>query len=82
MAPDDPRLQPGAYITNGTELLCVVRVVVPYARSGHSTRVYAEDCKALRVKQYPVDAIRGQFRLVRAAPFPAQDASSAAWRAA
>jgi hypothetical protein len=74
----DPRLRPGAYITDGGALFYVVRILVPYGQPTPAERVYVEDCQTLEVRQYSVDTVREQFRLVRTAATPSDGIVKAA----
>jgi hypothetical protein len=64
----DPLLQPGAYLTDGTVLVEVVRVRVAYGPFGPWDAVCVEDCASLQRSEYGADAIRREFRVVRSAP--------------
>lgn len=65
----DPRLQPGAYITDGLDLYEVTGLQRGPGVMGMSTvRIVVENCRNLRGLEFLPDKIRGAFELVRAAP--------------
>jgi hypothetical protein len=64
----DPRIQQGAYVTDGRSLYEVRGVRRGQASMGFSAvRVILEDCRDLSSVEFLIDKIR-QFRLVRGAP--------------
>lgn len=65
---DDPRLQIGAYITDGTSLMEVVGGRFTYGAFGPWYAVCVEDCMSLQTSEYDADTIRRRFSLVRVAP--------------
>ena len=72
----DPRLEPGAYVTDGTNLYEVAGV-----RSGAkvmgvaAVRVVLENCRSLSRVEFLPDKIKRSFRLVRGAPQISSDFS-------
>jgi hypothetical protein len=67
----DPRLQPGAYITDGRRLYEVVRRRAGTHAGGFAMGcVLVEDCRTLSAAQVLAQRIRSAFRLVRPAPDP------------
>jgi len=74
----DPRLQIGAYITDGTVPLEVVGGRFTYGPFGPSHAVCVEDCVTLQTSEYSADMIPRGFRLVRVAPARATELSVAA----
>jgi hypothetical protein len=68
-ARDDPRLQQGAYITDGIELYEVTGLRRGPGVAGVATaRVIVEDCRSYRALEFLPDRICGNFTLVRDAP--------------
>lgn len=65
----DPRLQHGAYITDGTDLYEVVGLQVRPGVAGIRTpRIIVENCRNLRGLEFLPEKIRQTFNLVRYAP--------------
>lgn len=65
----DPRLQTGAYITDGIDLYEVTGLQRGPGVMGMSTvRITVENCRNLRSLELLPDKIRTAFELVRAAP--------------
>jgi hypothetical protein len=65
----DPRMQIGAYITDGIDLYEVTGMQRGPGVMGMSTlRVVVENCRNLRGLEFLPDKIRTAFELVRAAP--------------
>lgn len=66
---DDPRLQRGAYVTDGLDLYEIVGMQRGPGVMGVSTvRVIVENCRNLRRLEFLPDKIRRSFDLVRHAP--------------
>lgn len=69
MTDDDPRLQQGAYITDGVELYEVRELQCGRALMGISmVWVLVEDCRTLVHLRFLVNTIERAFDLVRLAP--------------
>jgi hypothetical protein len=65
----DPRMQMGAYITDGIDLYEVTGMQRGPGVMGMSTvRIAVENCCNLRLLEFLPDKIRSAFGLVRAAP--------------
>ena len=65
----DPRMQPGAYITDGIDLYEVTGMQRGPGEMGISTvRISVENCRNLRCLEFLPDKIRCAFELVKAAP--------------
>ena len=65
----DPRMQLGAYITDGIDLYEVTGMQRGPGVMGMSTlRIVVENCRNLRGLEFLPDKIRTGFELVRAAP--------------
>jgi hypothetical protein len=65
----DPRMQLGAYITDGVDLYEVTGMHRGPGVMGMSTvRIMVENCRNLRCLEFLPDKIRTGFVLVRAAP--------------
>ena len=65
----DPRMQLGAYITDGIDLYEVTGMQRGPGVMGMSTvRIMVENCRNLRCLEFLPDKIRTAFDLVRAAP--------------
>src|ERR1700733_14399790 len=65
----DPRMQLGAYITDGIDLYEVTGMQRGPGVMGMSTvRIAGENCRNLRCLEFLPDKIRTVFDLVRAAP--------------
>jgi hypothetical protein len=65
----DPRMQLGAYITDGIDLYEVTGMQRGPGVLGMSTvRIMVENCRNLRCLEFLPDKIRSAFELVRAAP--------------
>ena len=65
----DPRMQLGAYITDGIDLYEVTGMQRGPGMLGMSTaRIMVENCPNLRCMEFMPDKIRTGFDLVRAAP--------------
>ncbi|MBV8944035.1 MAG: hypothetical protein JO286_10840 [Solirubrobacterales bacterium] len=65
----DPRLQPGAYITDGIDLYEVIGMQRGPGVLGVSTiRIAVENCRSLRCLEILPDKLRSAFELVRSAP--------------
>jgi hypothetical protein len=65
----DPRMQMGAYITDGLDLYEVTGMQRGPGVMGLSTvRIMLENCRNLRCLEFLPDKIRSAFDLVRAAP--------------
>lgn len=69
----DPRLERGAYLTDGIDLYEVMSVLRAPGVLGFSTaRVIVEDCRSLSTIELLPETIRRSFRLVREAPIAAR----------
>jgi hypothetical protein len=69
IAGDDPRMERGAYVTDGIDLYEVMGTQRGAGVVGVSTvRVIVENCRNLRRLEFLPDKIRRSFRLVRRAP--------------
>jgi hypothetical protein len=65
----DPRMQPGAYITDGIDLYEVTGMQRGPGVMGVSTvRISVENCRNLRCLEFLPDKVRSAFELVKAAP--------------
>jgi hypothetical protein len=65
----DPRMQAGAYITDGIDLYEVTGMQRGPGVMGISTvRIMVENCRHLRCLEFLPDKIRCSFELVKAAP--------------
>jgi hypothetical protein len=65
----DPRMQLGAYITDGIDLYEVTGMQRGPGVMGMSTvRIMVENCRNLRCLEFLPDKIRTAFELVRVAP--------------
>jgi hypothetical protein len=65
----DPRLQQGAYITDGIDLFEVTGMRRGPGMIGSATvRILVENCRNLRCLECLPDRIRSGFELVRSAP--------------
>ena len=65
----DPRIQAGAYITDGIDLFEVTGMQRGPGVMGISTvRIMVENCRNLRYLEFLPDKIRSSFELVKAAP--------------
>jgi hypothetical protein len=65
----DPRMQLGAYITDGIDLYEVMGMQRGPGVMGMSTvRIMVENCRNLRCLEFLPDKIRTAFDLVKAAP--------------
>jgi hypothetical protein len=65
----DPRMQLGAYITDGIDLYEITGMQRGAGVMGMSTvRVMVENCRNLRRLEFLPEKIRSAFELVRAAP--------------
>jgi hypothetical protein len=65
----DPRMQLGAYITDGIDLYEVTGMQRGPGVMGMTTvRIMVENCRNLRCLEFLPDKIRSAFDLVRAAP--------------
>ncbi|MFZ0381474.1 MAG: hypothetical protein WAL38_26850 [Solirubrobacteraceae bacterium] len=65
----DPRMQLGAYITDGIDLYEVTGIQRGPGVMGMSTvRIMVENCRNLRCLEFLPDKIRMAFELVRVAP--------------
>ena len=65
----DPRMQAGAYITDGLDLYEVMGMQRGPGVMGMSTvRIMVENCRNLRCLEFLPDKIRTAFDLVKAAP--------------
>jgi hypothetical protein len=65
----DPRMQMGAYITDGIDLYEVTGMQRGPGVMGMSTvRISVENCRNLRCLEFLPDKIRAAFKLVKAAP--------------
>ena len=68
----DPRLQTGAYITDGTDLYEVLGIQRGPGPMGIRTvRVLVENCRNLRGLEFVPEKVRATFNLVRHPPAPA-----------
>jgi hypothetical protein len=66
---NDPRFQPGAYITDGEDLYCVQRAgAAPKSLRSHVLVV--EDCRTNRVLELSLARAESTCSLVRQAPSP------------
>jgi hypothetical protein len=69
MIDDDPRLQQGAYITDGVDLYEVLGMERGPGVMGVSTvRVLVENCLSLRGLEFLPEKVRKTFNLVKNAP--------------
>lgn len=69
MSSEDPRMQKGAYITDGTDLYEVTGLQVRPGVAGIRTpRIIVENYCSLRAGEFLPDKIRSAFNLVRPAP--------------
>ena len=69
LAGDDPRLQRGAYVTDGIDLYEIMGMQRGPGIMGVSTvRVIVENCRNLRRLEFLPDKIRRSFSLVRRPP--------------
>jgi hypothetical protein len=69
MLEDDPRLQQGAYITDGIDLYEVLGMQRGPGVMGVSTvRVVVENCRNLRGLEFLPEKIRRTFNLVKGPP--------------
>ena len=65
----DPKMQPGAYITDGADLYEVTALRRGPGVFGVSTvRIGVQNCRNFRHLEFLPDKIRGDFELVRKAP--------------
>jgi hypothetical protein len=65
----DPRMQQGAYITDGIDLYEVTGSLRGPGVMGISTvRLRVENCQSMESLELLPDKVRGQFKLVREAP--------------
>ena len=65
----DPRMKPGAYITDGIDLYEVTGMQRGPGMMGVSTlRIIVENCRTLRRLEFLPDKIRCSFELVGVAP--------------
>ena len=65
----DPRLEPGAYVTDGSNLYEVAGVRSgPRVMGVAAVRVVLENCRSLSRVEFLPDKIKRSFRLVRRAP--------------
>ncbi len=72
MPDQDPRLQTGAYITDGLDLYEVLGLLRgPGVMGIRTVRVLIENCHDLHCLEYLADEIEIEFDLVRPAPVPA-----------
>jgi hypothetical protein len=66
---DDPRLQRGAYVSDGIDLYEIISMQRAPGVMGVSTvRVIVENCRNLHRLEFLPDNIRRSFKLVRQAP--------------
>jgi hypothetical protein len=69
MVDEDPRLQQGAYITDGVDLYEVLGMQRAPAVMGVSTvRVMVENCRSLRGLEFLPEKVRKTCNLVKNAP--------------
>lgn len=69
MTHGDPRMLPGAYITDGADLYEVTAVRRGPGVMGVSTvRIGVQNCRNLRQVEFLVDKVQRDFQLVRKAP--------------
>jgi len=69
MIDDDPRLQQGAYITDGVDLYEVLGMQRGPGVMGVSTvRVVVQNCRNLRGLEFLPEKVRRTFNLVKNAP--------------
>lgn len=69
MIPQEPRLERGAYLTDGIELYEVLDLRIrPGVMGVRTVRVLLENCRDLHVQELLPDRIRATFTLVRRAP--------------
>jgi hypothetical protein len=67
----DPRLQTGAYITDGIDLYEVVGLRTRPGNMGIRTvRIVVENCRSFRGLEFLPERIRATFNLVRQPPHP------------
>lgn len=66
----DPRLEAGAYVTDGTELYEVIQHRPGGSGGGVAGSVLVENCRTLCAVQLLAMRIRSACRLVRSAPDP------------
>ncbi len=72
MPPEDPRLQTGAYITDGVDLFEVIGLQRgPGVMGIRTVRILVENCRNFRALEFLPEKIDGAFRLVRHPPRPA-----------
>ncbi len=72
MPAHDPRLQTGAYITDGIDLFEVIGVQRgPGVMGVRTVRILVENCRNFRALEFLPDKIEAAFRLVRHPPHPA-----------
>jgi hypothetical protein len=68
----DPRLQTGAYITDGSDLFEVIGLQRgPGVMGMRTVRILVENCRNFRELEFLPDKIQAAFALVRSAPHPA-----------
>lgn len=71
MASSDPRLQKGAYVTDGVDLYEVLGMRMgPGAMGIRTVRVVLENCRSFRGLEFLPEKVRTTFNLVRSAPAP------------
>jgi hypothetical protein len=67
----DPRLEKGAYITDGIDLYEVLGLQIRPGVAGiRVPRIVVENCRNLRGFEFLPDKVRSSFELVRRAPAP------------
>ncbi len=72
MPDNDPRLQTGAYITDGVDLYEVIRLQRgPGVMGMRTVRILVEDCRNFRDLEFLPEKIQAAFELVRHPPVPA-----------
>jgi hypothetical protein len=68
---DDPRLETGAYITDGTDLYEVIGLQRgPGVMGVRTVRIVVQNCRNFRCLEFLPEKIRATFRLVRPGPHP------------
>ena len=72
MQDQDPRLETGAYITDGSQLYEVLGLQRgPGVMGVRTVRIVVENCRNFRVLEFLPDKIDAAFELVRHPPVPA-----------
>ena len=72
MPDHDPRLQTGAYLTDGVNLYEVLGIQRgPGVMGIRTVRILVENCRNFRCLEFLPDKIEAEFELVRRPPVPA-----------